>query len=430
MPSGPIQQSDLSDHKVDAASIRAAHSLIAPFIVDTPVIRSATFSDIAQCQVLFKLENLQMTGSFKDRGGINKLLSLTPAERQRGVIAASAGNHAQSVAYHCKRLGISAKIVMPKHSPLVKIRATRYWGAEVILEGETFDDAFNYSQQLVAQENRLYLHPFDDPYVIEGQGTMGVEILAHALCQDLDAILIPVGGGGLIAGLATFIKQTRPEIQIIGVEESSCNAMAQSRQAGHVVELAPQPIIADGIAVRKVSPRNLNSVMKYVDDMVSVTSDEIANAIMLTMEIEKIVIEGAAAVTVAALMNHRLPALQTSSGKFGSGGFGSGKKVLSILCGGNIDVSLLSRIINRGMAFDGRVFEFELVLMDRPGSLESILGLFRESGANVLEVNHHRYASHAPIGQIAVSVTAETRDQAHIDALKRVIETHSPAHLR
>jgi threonine dehydratase len=421
MSSPPIRQSDPSDHKVDASSIRKAYGLISPFIVDTPVIASATFSDIARCQVLFKLENLQMTGSFKDRGGINKLLSLTLEERQRGVIAASAGNHAQSVAYHCKRLGISAKIVMPKPSPLVKIRATRYWGAEVILEGETFDDAFNYSQQLVAQENRLYLHPFDDPYVIEGQGTMGIEILAHALCQDLDAIIIPVGGGGLIAGLATYIKQTRPEIQIIGVEESSCNAMAQSKNAGSVVELAPQPTIADGIAVRKVSARNLASVMTYVDDMVSVTSDEIANAIMLTMEIEKLVIEGAAAVTVAALMNHRLQGLQD----------GSGKKVLSILCGGNIDVNLLSRIINRGMAFDGRVFEFELVITDRPGSLESILGIFRESGANVVEVHHHRFASHAPIGQIAVSVTAETRDQAHIDLLKSVFESRGyPARLR
>jgi threonine dehydratase len=422
----PIRQSDPSDHKVDATSIRHAYDQISPFIVDTPVIASATFSDIAHCQVLFKLENLQMTGSFKDRGGINKLLSLTPQERKRGVIAASAGNHAQSVAYHCKRLGISAKIVMPKPSPLVKIRATQYWGAEVILQGETFDDAFSYSQALVSQENRLYLHPFDDPYVIEGQGTMGIEILAHALCQNLDAILIPVGGGGLIAGLATYIKQTRPEIQIIGVEESSCSAMAQSTHEGHVVEVARQPIIADGIAVRKVSPRNLASVMNYVDDMVSVTSDEIANAIMLTMEIEKIVIEGAAAVTVAALMNHRLAGLQGGNAKHGSG-----KKVLSILSGGNIDVNLLSRIINRGMAFDGRVFEFELVITDRPGSLESILGIFRESGANVVEVHHHRFASHAPIGQIAVSVTVETRNQAHIDLLKGIIESRGyPARLR
>ena len=408
-------------HQVDANSIRHAYTELAPFIVNTPVVHSATFSDMARCQVLFKLENLQMTGSFKDRGGLNKLLSLSPAERARGVIAASAGNHAQAIAYHSKRLGISAKIVMPKPSPLVKIRSTQHWGAEVILEGETFDDAFNDSQQLVAAENRIYLHPFDDPYVIEGQGTLGVEILTHHLCQDLDAILVPVGGGGLIAGLATYIKQTRPDIQVIGVEESNCNSMFQSRQAGKVLQLAPQPIIADGINVRKVSARNLKTVMRYVDDMISVTSDEIANAIMLTMEIEKIVIEGAAAVTVAALLNQRLPSLQD----------GSGKKILSILSGGNIDVNLLSRIINRGMAFDGRVFEFELVINDRPGSLESILGIFRESGANVVEVHHHRFASHASIGQIAVSITVETRDQTHIDQLRAIIQDRGyPARLR
>ena len=415
----PAQQDQ--EHEVDANSIRAAYERLAPFIVNTPVVHSATFSSMAHCQALFKLESLQMTGSFKDRGGLNKLLSLTAAERARGVIAASAGNHAQAIAYHAKRLGISAKIVMPRMSPLVKIRSTQHWGAEVILEGETFDDAFNYSQQLVKEENRLYLHPFDDPYVIEGQGTMGVEILAHPLCQDLAAILVPVGGGGLIAGLATYIKQTRPEIQVIGVEELSCNSMYQSRQAGKVVQLAPQPNIADGIAVRKVSARNLATVMRYVDDLISVTSDEIANAIMLSMEIEKIVIEGSAAVTVAALLNHRLPTLQ----------HGTDKKVLSILSGGNIDVNLLSRIINRGMAFDGRVYEFELVLNDKPGSLESILSIFRESGANVVEVHHHRFASHAAIGQIAVSITVETRDKAHIARLKGVIQDRGyPARLR
>lgn len=397
---------------VDAASIHCAFDAISPYIVNTPIVHSATFSDMANCQVLFKLENLQMTGSFKDRGGLNKLLSLSPAERARGVIAASAGNHAQAVAYHCKRLGISAKIIMPKPSPLVKIRSTQHWGAEVILEGDTFDDAFYFSQQLVAAENRLYLHPFDDPCVIEGQGTMGIEILAHHLCQDLDAILVPVGGGGLIAGLATYIKETRPDIRIIGVEESSCNSMYQSWQAGAVVTLPAAPAIADGIAVRKVSARNLATVQRYVDDMVSVSSDEIANAIMLTMEIEKIVIEGAAAVTVAALLNNRLGPLQD----------GSGKKVLSILSGGNIDVNLLSRIINRGMAFDGRVYEFELALKDRPGSLEAILGVFRESGANVVEVHHHRFAQRAPIGQIAVSITVETRDKDHIQRLKALIE--------
>ncbi|MCB1646923.1 MAG: threonine ammonia-lyase [Pseudomonadales bacterium] len=400
-----------SDHVISAASITRAWERISPSIVDTPVIHSATLSDIARCRALFKLENLQMTGAFKERGALNRLLALSEEERARGVIAASAGNHAQALAYHARRLGIPARIVMPKHSPLVKIRSTEHWGAEVILEGETFDDAYQYSQELVASDDSIYIHPFDDPLVIEGQGTLGPEILNHRLCQQLDAILVPVGGGGLIAGIAIYIKETRPDILVIGVEEASCDGMSQSRAAGSVQSLPARPVIAEGIAVRKVSARNLTTVREYVDDIVTVTSDEIANAIMLTMEIEKLVIEGAAAVTVAALLNQKLPALQDETGK----------SVLSVLSGGNIDVNLLSRIINRGMAFDGRVYQFEMVISDRPGSLETILGIFRESGANVVEVHHMRFAPHASIGQISVSVTAETRDKAHIEALKQEI---------
>ena len=397
--------------EITAASIRAAHGRVSPSLTDTPVIHSRTLSDLTGCTALFKLENLQMTGSFKERGALNRLLALSEEERARGVIAASAGNHAQALAYHAQRLGISARIVMPERSPLVKVRSTEHWGAEVILTGDTFDDAYAASQAIVEEENRVYIHPFDDPLVVEGQGTLAVDILAHPLCESLDAVLIPVGGGGLIAGVATYLKEVRPEIRVIGVEESTCDAMYQGMNAGKAVTLPPAPIIADGIAVRQVSSNNLQTVSKLVDEIVSVDSDEIANAIMLMLEIEKMVVEGSAAVTLAALVNQRLPML-------------AGKRVLSVMSGGNIDVNLLNRIINRGLSFDGRIARFDSAVLDRPGALETMLGIFRESGANVLEVTHHRFSGEAPIGQIGVSITVETRDASHVAVISDTLKAH------
>ncbi|MCB1693962.1 MAG: threonine ammonia-lyase [Pseudomonadales bacterium] len=393
---------------LSADSIRDAYTRIAPHIIKTPLTRSATFSSICGCETLFKLENLQMTGSFKERGAINRLLALTEDERRHGVIAASAGNHAQAVAYHAGRLGISAKVVMPRYSPLVKIRSTEHWGAEVILHGNNFDEAYQYSQELAATESRVYLHPFADELVIEGQGTIGLEVLESEAGRDIDVILVPVGGGGLIAGIATYVKAVRPDIRIVGVEESTCNSMARSHDAGHVVEIAPEPVIADGIAVRKVAANNLEVVNRLVDDLVSVSSDEIANGIMLMLEIEKIVVEGAAATTIAALLNKRVPDV-------------ADRRVLSVISGGNIDVNLLSKIINRGLAFDGRVVKIDSVIPDKPGALEKVLGIFRESGANVLEVHHHRFSGEAPIGQVEISITVETRNQEHIQEIRELL---------
>ncbi len=393
---------------VTAQSIAAAHKRISSSLTQTPVIHSQTLSDMTGCTALFKLENLQMTGSFKERGALNKLLSLTPEERNRGVIAASAGILAQALGYHAKVLGITARIVVPERSPLVKVRSTEHWGAEVILTGDTFDDAYAVSQEIVSEQNRVYVHPFDDPLVIEGQGTVAIDILEHDLCGELDAILVPVGGGGLIAGVATYIKSVQPSIRVIGVEESTCNAMHQGVQAGTAIKLEPAPVIADGIAVRQVSTRILATVTRYVDDIVSVNSDEIANAIMLLLEIEKMVVEGSAAVTLAAMINNRLPELK-------------GKRVLSILSGGNIDVNLLAKIINRGLSFDGRIARIDSMVLDRPGALEGILAIFRETGANVLEVQHHRFSGEAPIGQIGVSITVESRDKAHVEHIRQAL---------
>lgn len=388
--------------------IRLAREKIQDQIRLTPQTRSQTFSDITGCNTLFKLENLQMTGSFKERGALNRLLELSDEEKARGIIAASAGNHAQGLAYHAGRLGISVKIVMPRYSPIVKIKSTEHWGAEVILAGETFDDAMAASREIVQEEGRLYVHPFDDPLIAAGQGTVGLEILDDTHHGPVDAVLVPVGGGGLLAGIATAIKATHPNVQVIGVEESSCDGMHQALQVGQLVMVDAAPVIADGIAVREVSAENLKVVNAMVDEIVAVTSDEVANAIMLMLEIEKTVVEGAAATPLAALINNRLPQLK-------------GKTVVSVVSGGNIDVNLLSKIIDQGLVFDSRVARYETVIQDRPGRLEQLLGVFRQSGANVLDVVHHRLSPRAPIGQVGVSVTVETRDKKHLDDITQAL---------
>ena len=394
---------------VNKEDVVQAYDRIRPHIQKTPLVRSLTLSDLTGTDALFKLENLQMTGSFKERGALNRLLALTEQERQKGVIAASAGNHAQALAYHAGRLGISVKIVMPKYSSIVKIKSTEHWGAEVILVGDTFDDAMAHSREIVAKEGRVYIHPFDDPLIAAGQGTVGMELLESEFGDEIEAVIIPVGGGGLIAGIAAYLKQVRPDITIIGVEESTCDAMQQALQSGAPTLVDPAPVIADGIAVRQVAPENLKIVDACVDEFVSISSDEIANAIMLMLEIEKLVVEGAAATPLAALLNNKLPQL-------------NGKTVVSVISGGNIDVNLLSRIIDRGLAFDGRVARIQTVVQDRPGNLEQLLTIFRHKGANVLEVHHHRLSPTAPVGQVGVTLTVETRNRAHQEEIVRALQ--------
>lgn len=395
-------------HYIEHDDIVRAYTSINGQIENTPLTRSSTLSKITGSDTLFKLDNLQMTGSFKERGVVNKLMTLSTQEKSHGIIAASAGNHAQALAYHGSRMGISVKIVMPKYSPIVKIKSTEHWGAEVILAGDTFDDAMARSQEIVAEENRIYVHPFDDPLIAAGQGTIGIEILDTELDKPIDAILVPVGGGGLIAGIAAYVKHVAPQISIIGIEESTCSAMYQALQRGTPTLVDPAPVIADGIAVRRVASDNLKVVNDLVDDMVSVSSDEIANAIMLMLEIEKLVVEGAAAAPLAALVNNRLPQLK-------------GKTVVSIVSGGNIDVNLLSKIIDQGLVFDGRIARLESIIQDRPGKLESLLTVFRHQGANILEVSHHRLSPNAPIGQVGVSITVETRDRSHLEQIKAAL---------
>lgn len=391
---------------INANDIRQAHANICRSVTETPLRRSHTLSDLCGCDMLLKMETLQMSGAFKERGALNRLLQLTEEEQRRGVIAASAGNHAQGVAYHAKRMGLHATIVMPEVTPLVKVTGVQYWGAEVILHGASYDDAYAHSKKLEEERGLVYIHPFSDPFVIAGQGTIALEILNHELAENLDAVVVPVGGGGLIAGIGTYIKEVRPDVKVIGVEIDGFSAMKDSLAAGEIQTLEGMTTIADGIAVRRVSKTTFERCRDVVDEIVTVTDDEIANAILMMLEYEKVVVEGAGAVAVAALLNYKVQGV-------------AGKKAASIVSGGNIDINILSRVIDRGLDFSGRIAHFSTRLKDRPGTLETALSVFRQAGGNVLEVYQHRYAERVPVGQINVSFTIETRNRQHIAEIEQ-----------
>lgn len=393
---------------VTREDVERAYERIRPHIVETTVTRSSRLSDRCGVEVMMKLENLQITGSFKERGALNKLLSLDEEGRLRGVIAASAGNHAQGLACHARRLGIPATIVMPRNTPIVKVTSTQYWGAAVVLEGESFDEAYEHSLLLAEQEGKTYVHPFEDPLVIAGQGTVAVELMNNSLSKDLDAVVVPIGGGGLISGIALYLKSIRPQVRVIGVETADCASMKRSVEAGSVVMTPGASRIAEGITVKRVGQITLDIVSRHVDEIVTVTDDEIANAILHLLETEKIVVEGAGAAPVAALINNRVPGV-------------GGAKVVTVVSGGNIDVTLISRIIARGLAFDGRIMQVETRVRDIPGALEAVLNVFHEAGANLLEVFHHHYSGGSPIGEIDVSFILETKGNEHIKDIEEMM---------
>ncbi len=390
------------------SDIETAYNLIRDHVVRTPTVYSHTLSKLCGCETLFKLENFQMTGAFKERGALNKLLHLSSAEWATGVITASAGNHAQGVAYHAQRLGIKAKVVMPIGTPLIKVVSTQEYGAEVVLHGETFDDAYEHARQLEAQDGLVFVHPFADPVVMAGQGTIGLEILADKLGQTAEVVVCPIGGGGLISGIAAYLKQTRPEIQMIGVEAASCASMEAALQAGGPVKLARAASLADGIAVKQVGALNYELVKQYVDEVVTVEEDEIANAVLLLLEIEKIVVEGAGATPLAAILKHKERL--------------AGRRVLSIISGGNIDVNILHRIITRGLAVAGRIVQLQVRLRDVPGTLTDVLEVLKRLHTNILDVAHHRFDSQAPFGYVDVSLTLETKGHPHIQQIQTALQ--------
>ena len=388
---------------VTLADVEAARARLRGVIHETPCAYSQSLSDLTGARVHVKLENLQMTGSFKERGAANVLLQLSPAERTRGVVTASAGNHGLAVAFHAARLGIGAVIVMPEWAPLTKVTAARRQGAEVVLHGENYDEAYARAREIEAERGLVFVHPFDDPRVIAGQGTIGLELAAQV--PDLEAVLVPVGGGGLAAGTAVALKSRRPGVEVIGVQTDELAAMKAAWASGERVTVPPAPTIADGIAVRRVGEHTLALCRQWVDQIVSVSEEEIANAILLLLEIEKTVVEGAGAVPLAALVNKKVAA--------------AGKTVVLVLSGGNIDVNLISRIIERGLVKDGRIVRLAVMLRDRPGQLARLTGLVAEMRANVLHILHDRAFSRARLGETEVELTLETWGREQIEAVKR-----------
>ncbi len=392
---------------VTLADIQAARARIGGAIYFSPCAYSETVSRLAGARTFFKLENLQMTGSFKERGALNKLLSLTRDERSKGVIAASAGNHGLAVAFHAQRLGIPATIVMPRFAPLIKVSWARRYGAEVILAGADFDEALAEAQRLQRERGSLFIPAFNDPEVIAGQGTLGLELLEQA--PDLDAVLVPVGGGGLIGGLALALKQSGFSGRIIGVQAERVPGMRAALDAGHPVPLPAATTIADGIAVRRVGDLTLPLVHRYVDAIMTVSEAEIAQAILLLLENEKTVVEGAAATTLAALLNRPLEL--------------SGQTVVLILSGGNIDVNVIARVIEKGLVQEGRLVRLSLIIPDRPGSLARVSTLVADQGANIQEIVHTRGFSRAEIGESEVTLTLETYGPQHIAEVITVLRT-------
>jgi threonine dehydratase len=391
---------------LDVDAVEAARVRLRDTIYQTPCPYSETLSELTGTSCHVKLENLQMTGSFKERGAANLLLQLDEAERRRGVVAASAGNHGLAVAFHAERLGIQATIVMPAYAPLIKVTSARRYGAEVILDGANYDEAYEQACARVTQGGAIFVHPFDDPRVVAGQGTLGLELLEQV--EGLDAVIAPVGGGGLIAGIGLALKARRPSVRLIGVQATAVPAMQRSLHARGRVRVPAAPTIADGIAVRQVGEVTFDLVTRLVDDIVTVDEEELANAILLLLEIEKTVVEGAGAAPLAALLNRPLGL--------------EGRRVALVLSGGNIDVTMLARIIERGLVKDGRLVRLGVVLRDRPGTLARLTALIADEGVNILQIEHDRAFSRQAIGATEVALTLETSGRKQIDALKHRLE--------
>ena len=397
--------SGLATLPVTLDAIRAARERIRDVIYHSPCPYSLQLSRVCGCEVYCKLDHLQITGSFKERGARNRLLQLTPDERRRGVIAASAGNHALALAYHGGELGIAVTVVMPKWAPLIKVTNCRGFRANVIVHGDSFDEAKAHARKLMEEQRLVYVHGFDDPDIIAGQGTMGLEILEDV--PDVDAIIVPVGGGGLIAGVGAAVKALRPQVRVIGVEPDHAPTLKASLQANRVVRIETKPTLADGLAIAEVGKLCFEIAREVVDDLVMVDEAQIAMSILRLLELEKTVVEGAASVPLAAAMRRSLGL--------------EGKKVVLCLCGGNIDVTVISKVIERGLAADGRLCRVVAQMSDRPGSLARLAGVLAATGASVKEVYHDRNFGPADVGSVAIACVLETRDFTHIEQIKAAL---------
>ena len=399
---------------IQLSDVQAALARIRNSIRLSPCTASEAFTGLTGNSIFLKLDNQQRTGAFKERGALNKLLTLTPEEKSRGVIAASAGNHAQGLAYHSGLHGIQTRIVMPLPTPLTKVSATRAYGAEVVLHGANYDEAFDCALQQAQRDGLTLVHAFDDDLVIAGQGTLGLEIMQQS--PDIEAVVVPIGGGGLIGGIACAVKETNPAVRVYGVQPAKLPSMKQAIASGRLVTLPAAKTIADGIAVRRAGERTLPLVQKYVDDIATVEEEEIANAILLLLEREKTLAEGAGAAAIAAVLNRKLPL--------------NGKRVAVLVCGGNIDVTLLARIIERGLVKDGRLVRLRIHLTDYPGALHGLTGILAQHRANIVETAYDRAYHGVNLGDTAIDITMETRGPEHIQELLSALSSGGYAHER
>ena len=391
---------------ITLSKIVQAKKRISNVVTQTSFGYAPLLSEVTHTNVYLKKENLQLTGAFKIRGAYNKIATLNDEDKVKGVIAASAGNHAQGVAYSAKEFGIKAIIVMPEATPLLKVTGTRDLGAEVILHGDNFDEAYKYAREYSAQHGITFIHPFEDEEVIAGQGTIAIEMLDEI--NDLDIVVVPIGGGGLISGIASAIKQLDPRIKVIGVTAKGAPAMYKSFHDKKVFNSKSVRTIADGIAVRDVSQSNLNHILECVDDIVQVDDEEVANAILFLLERQKLVVEGAGAVSVAAIMHKKFK-------------FTKETKIGVVLSGGNIDVQMLSVIIEKGLIKSHRKMKLLITLIDKPGALMKLTDILQTANANIIEIDYDRTSTKLSYGDAKITMVLETKGKKHQDEIRKLL---------
>ena len=385
------------------AFIKAKEKL-SKVLLKTSLIHSPIFSKEAGNEVYIKPENLQKTGSFKIRGAYNKITNLSDEEKKKGVIASSAGNHAQGVAYGARELGIKAVIVMPKSTPLIKVESTKQYGAEVVLHGDVYDDAYKKAKELEEKESYVFVHPFNDEDVLDGQGTIALEILDEL--PETDIILVPIGGGGLISGIACAAKLIKPDIKIIGVEPEGAASAREAIKENKVVELKEANTIADGTAVKRIGDLNFEYIKKYVDEIITVSDYELMEAFLLLVEKHKIIAENSGILSIAATKKLKE----------------KNKKVVSVISGGNIDVLMISSMINKGLIRRDRIFSFSVDISDKPGELAKVVDLIAELGANVVKLEHNQFKNLSRFRDVEVQITVETNGTEHIQNLIETFE--------
>lgn len=401
---------------VTLETIRAARDRNGSAIYHSPCPHSLLLSRLCNCDIYCKLEQFQVTGSFKERGARNRLLQLDESQRRAGVVAASAGNHALGLAYHGQELGIPVTVVMPRAAPLVKVSNCRSFGAQVLLEADTYAQAKHRAIEIGQQTGKVFVHGFDDPAIISGQGTLGLEILQDV--PDVEAVIVPVGGGGLIAGVGLAIKSLKPGVRVIGVEPVAAPTLHDSLAAGTLKCIEPRPTLADGLAIAEAGPLCFSIAQRLVDRVVLVDEVQIATAVLRLLEMEKIVAEGAGAAPLAALLS---PDIRRDLNL-------EKKSVVLCLAGGNIDVTTISRVIEHGLAADGRLCRIVATISDRPGGLADLAAAIAASGAGIKEVEHDRQFGPRDVGQVAVSCVLETRDAQHIQEIRQVLTSRGIRH--